>query len=113
MTSSSGPGVALKTEAIGLAMNAELPLVIVDSQRGGPGSDAVSFSGRFSGRPFPVYVPMANVLAIYAKETGEGMMFDPEYASGAEEAGSEGSGPDDPEPEGSGPAPGGHLKVVK
>ena len=77
------------------------------------GSDAVSFSGRFSGRPFPVYVPMANVLAIYAKETGEGMMFDPEYASGAEEAGSEGSGPDDPEPEGSGPAPGGHLKVVK
>jgi 2-oxoglutarate ferredoxin oxidoreductase subunit alpha len=36
VTSSSGPGVALKTEAIGLAMNAELPLVIVDSQRGGP-----------------------------------------------------------------------------
>ncbi len=36
VTSSSGPGVALKTEAIGLAINAELPLVIVDSQRGGP-----------------------------------------------------------------------------
>ena len=36
ITSSSGPGVALKTEAIGLAINAELPLVIVDSQRGGP-----------------------------------------------------------------------------
>jgi len=36
VTSSSGPGVALKTEAIGLAMSAELPLVIVDSQRGGP-----------------------------------------------------------------------------
>jgi 2-oxoglutarate ferredoxin oxidoreductase subunit alpha len=36
VTSSSGPGIALKTEAIGLAMNAELPLVIVDSQRGGP-----------------------------------------------------------------------------
>jgi 2-oxoglutarate ferredoxin oxidoreductase subunit alpha len=36
VTSSSGPGVALKTEAIGLAISAELPLVIVDSQRGGP-----------------------------------------------------------------------------
>ena len=36
VTSSSGPGIALKTEAIGLAMIAELPLVIVNSQRGGP-----------------------------------------------------------------------------
>ncbi len=36
VTSSSGPGIALKTEAIGLAMSAELPLVIVNSQRGGP-----------------------------------------------------------------------------
>src|SRR5690554_3034591 len=36
VTSSSGPGIALKTEAIGLAIAAELPLVIVDSQRGGP-----------------------------------------------------------------------------
>jgi 2-oxoglutarate/2-oxoacid ferredoxin oxidoreductase subunit alpha len=36
VTSSSGPGVALKTEAIGLAISAELPLVVVDSQRGGP-----------------------------------------------------------------------------
>lgn len=36
ITSSSGPGVALKTEAIGLAIGAELPLVIVNSQRAGP-----------------------------------------------------------------------------
>jgi 2-oxoglutarate/2-oxoacid ferredoxin oxidoreductase subunit alpha len=36
VTSSSGPGIALKTEAIGLAINVELPLIIVDSQRGGP-----------------------------------------------------------------------------
>jgi 2-oxoglutarate ferredoxin oxidoreductase subunit alpha len=36
ITSSSGPGIALKTEAIGLAFIAELPLVIVNSQRGGP-----------------------------------------------------------------------------
>jgi 2-oxoglutarate/2-oxoacid ferredoxin oxidoreductase subunit alpha len=36
VTSSSGPGVALKTEAIGLAISAELPLIVIDSQRGGP-----------------------------------------------------------------------------
>ena len=36
ITSSSGPGIALKTEAIGLAISTELPLVIVNSQRGGP-----------------------------------------------------------------------------
>ncbi|MCW9033474.1 MAG: 2-oxoacid:acceptor oxidoreductase subunit alpha [Rhodospirillales bacterium] len=36
VTTSSGPGVALKTEAIGLAVSAELPLVIVNVQRGGP-----------------------------------------------------------------------------
>jgi 2-oxoglutarate/2-oxoacid ferredoxin oxidoreductase subunit alpha len=36
ITSSSGPGIALKTEAMGLAIGAELPLVIVNSQRAGP-----------------------------------------------------------------------------
>lgn len=36
VTSSSGPGIALKTEAIGLAVATELPLVVVNAQRGGP-----------------------------------------------------------------------------
>jgi 2-oxoglutarate ferredoxin oxidoreductase subunit alpha len=36
VTSTSGPGMALKTEAIGLAIAVELPLVIIDIQRGGP-----------------------------------------------------------------------------
>jgi 2-oxoglutarate ferredoxin oxidoreductase subunit alpha len=36
VTASSGPGIALKTEAIGLAVMTELPLVIVNVQRGGP-----------------------------------------------------------------------------
>ncbi len=36
VTSSSGPGVALKTEAMGLAISIELPLVIVNTQRAGP-----------------------------------------------------------------------------
>ena len=36
ITTTSGPGMALKTEAIGLAIAVELPLVICDIQRGGP-----------------------------------------------------------------------------
>jgi len=36
ITGTSGPGVALKSEAIGLAIATELPLIIVDVQRGGP-----------------------------------------------------------------------------
>jgi 2-oxoglutarate ferredoxin oxidoreductase subunit alpha len=36
VTSSSGPGVALKMEAVGLAISTELPLVVVNSQRAGP-----------------------------------------------------------------------------
>jgi len=36
ITSSSGPGIALKMEAMGLAISTELPLVVVNSQRGGP-----------------------------------------------------------------------------
>ena len=36
ITTTSGPGVALKTEAIGLGVMTELPIVIIDIQRGGP-----------------------------------------------------------------------------
>ena len=36
VTSSSGPGIALKTEMLGLAIATELPIVLVDSQRAGP-----------------------------------------------------------------------------
>jgi len=36
VTASSGPGIALKTEAIGLAVMTELPLLVIDVQRGGP-----------------------------------------------------------------------------
>lgn len=36
VTSTSGPGLALKSEGIGLAVMAELPLVVIDVQRGGP-----------------------------------------------------------------------------
>src|SRR5207245_1522321 len=36
VTGSSGPGISLKTEAIGYAVMAELPLLVIDVQRGGP-----------------------------------------------------------------------------
>src|SRR6266516_940427 len=36
VTSSSGPGIALKTEMLGLAIATELPLIVIDSQREGP-----------------------------------------------------------------------------
>ena len=36
VTSTSGPGIALKSEAIGLAVALELPLIVIDVQRGGP-----------------------------------------------------------------------------
>ena len=38
-------------------------------------NDAVSFRARFSGVPFDVWVPMKSILGIYARETGQGMIF--------------------------------------
>jgi stringent starvation protein B len=38
-------------------------------------NDSVSFRARFSGVPFDVWVPMQSVLGIYARETGQGMIF--------------------------------------
>lgn len=36
---------------------------------------AVSFRARFGGVPFDVWVPVSSVLGVYAKETGQGMIF--------------------------------------
>ncbi len=41
-------------------------------------NDWVSFSARFSGQPFSVYVPIKAVLGVYAKENGKGMFFQDE-----------------------------------
>jgi len=41
---------------------------------------AVSFNARFGGVPRDIYIPMAAVLAIYARETGAGSVFEPELA---------------------------------
>lgn len=39
------------------------------------GNDAITFNARFSGSAMDVHVPVSSVLAIYARENGQGMMF--------------------------------------
>ena len=48
-------------------------------------NEAVSFTARFSGTSFPVHVPIAAVLAVYARETGQGMAL-PDDIPGADSA---------------------------
>jgi len=51
-------------------------------------NDFLSFSARFNGVAQDVYCPMSSILAIYARENGEGMMFSAESeGSQADEAG--------------------------
>jgi 2-oxoglutarate ferredoxin oxidoreductase subunit alpha len=69
LTTTSGPGVALKSETIGLAVSLELPLVIVDVQRGGPStglptkteqSDLLqAMFGRNGEAPVPIVAPQS------------------------------------------------------
>jgi 2-oxoglutarate/2-oxoacid ferredoxin oxidoreductase subunit alpha len=59
ITTTSGPGMALKTEAIGLAIMTELPIVICDIQRGGPSTGLPTKTeqamfGRNSEAPVPI-----------------------------------------------------------
>ncbi len=49
------------------------------------GEDIVSFSARFAGRSEDVSIPQSAVLAIYAKENGQGMMFTPEDGGSSSE----------------------------
>lgn len=65
--------------------------------------EALSFDARFSGTPHHVYVPIAAVLAIYARENGEGIAFEPEP----------GDGPPEPEPPGPPEQTRPKLSVVK
>jgi 2-oxoglutarate ferredoxin oxidoreductase subunit alpha len=67
LTTTSGPGMALKTEAMGLAVAVELPLIICDIQRGGPSTGLPTKTeqadllqalyGRNSEAPIPVLAP--------------------------------------------------------
>lgn len=65
----------------------------------------VSFRARFSGVPFDVWVPVSSVMGIYAKETGQGMIF----SHGTEQP----EPPEDPEEKEKLKGGRSHLKVVK
>jgi len=62
-------------------------------------NERLEFDGRFGGRPFHVSAAIGAVLAVYAKESGQGMAFE------TEPAGSDPAPPD--------PTPGSHLRVIK
>ena len=76
VTATSGPGVALKTEAIGLAVMTELPLVVINMQRGGPStglptkteqSDLLqAFYGRNGEAPLPIVAASTPGDSFYA-----------------------------------------------
>ncbi len=77
------------------------------------GDEAVTFSARFSGKPESIYIPVDAVLAIYARENGQGMMFSEE---GNTESAMDNHEPDDNDPEPTKPKPTGtgpNLRVVK
>ncbi|MGW0485328.1 2-oxoacid:acceptor oxidoreductase subunit alpha [Nonomuraea sp. NPDC003214] len=69
VTTTSGPGVALKAETVGLAVTTELPLIIVDVQRAGPSTGMptkteqtdllMAMFGRNGESPLPIVAPMS------------------------------------------------------
>lgn len=69
----------------------------------------IRFSARFGGSPFNVETPLAAVLAIYAKENGQGISFP---AGSDADPGDNGDGPLDPDT-GGGPPKRPSLRVVK
>lgn len=105
------PGVQVPTQAINdgkvvlnIAERAVARLLI--------DNDSVSFTARFGGVSHPVVVPISAVLAIYARETGQGMAL-PEDAATSGPHDEPPHSPDTP-PEDAGPTPRrGHLRVIK
>jgi stringent starvation protein B len=90
------------------------------------GNDALRFTARFAGVSQTVMVPLPAVIAVYARETGQGMALPDEPRGGAtsmEPAGDPTTDTDLPPPDDSGPAGppgpaeppkrGGHLRIVK
>lgn len=69
-------------------------------------NESINFKARFSGKPYQISVPMDAVVAIYARENGQGMMF----AQDGPQPPPPVDGSDNPPPP---PPPRSHLKVVK
>jgi stringent starvation protein B len=67
-------------------------------------NDAMAFNGRFGGVATDIYVPIAAVVGIYARENGQGMVFEPEESTPP---------PEEPPPDPIKPKSGPALKIVK
>lgn len=82
-----GPGVEVPQEFV----NKDGQIVLNISPNAVMGLDvqsaSISFNARFGGIPTDIFVPSTSVLGIYAKENGQGMIFEREE-----------NGPEDPEP---------------
>jgi stringent starvation protein B len=107
LVDANAPGVQVPPQAVhegrvvlNIAARAVAHLVI--------DNDAVSFTARFGGVSHPVMVPIAAVVAIYARETGQGMALpeDPQAQQGEEP-----EPPSTPDDDGGGRRS--HLRVVK
>ena len=75
------------------------------------GNDAVTFSARFGGNPFDIYVPVDAVRGIFARETGQGMFFEADEEAPPPTEGEPEGPPDEPEPPTGNKRPA--LKLVK
>ena len=76
------------------------------------GNDTVTFEARFAGAAQLIAVPVAAIQGIYARETGQGMLFSDEDA-GPPTAPSPDDGPPAPQPPARGDKPRPRLKVIK
>jgi stringent starvation protein B len=54
--------------------------------------ECIMFSARFGGKPYNIYAPMHTVMAIYAAENGQGMMFNEEQNGGPPPSNNDGGG---------------------
>jgi stringent starvation protein B len=68
------------------------------------GNEAMAFNGRFGGVATDIYVPIIAVVGIYARENGQGMVFEPEESTDP---------PDEPPPDPIKPEGRPSLKIVK
>ena len=75
------------------------------------GNEAVTFSARFGGNPFDIYIPVDAVRGIFARESGQGMFFEADEAALPPTEGEPEGPPDEPEPPAGNKRPA--LKLVK
>ena len=74
------------------------------------GNDQITCGGRFGGVPHEIVVPITAVIGIFAKETGQGLVFHGQESSPTS---SKGNAEDSPPPDDGAPTPRPHLRVVK